>query len=94
VSLIKCPEEECGNMVSDQAPTCPKCGRQLLELETRITEITFYESGGNSGSSEYRKLLNNGWKVVDESRYDLNDPDGHCYAEVYKYKLQRLRRKP
>jgi hypothetical protein len=92
MSLIKCPEEECGNMVSDQAAICPKCGRRLLEAEYKIAEITFYESGRKSGSEEYRALLNDGWKVMDESRYDLNDPYGHCYAEVYKYKLQRYRR--
>ena len=87
--LMKCPE--CGKMISDQAVACPDCGYPIRELEYKVAEITFYESGRKEGSNEYRALLNDGWKVVEESRYDLNDPDGHCYAEVYKYRLQRYR---
>jgi len=29
MSLVKCPD--CGREVSDQAPTCPQCGRLLKE---------------------------------------------------------------
>ena len=92
MAFIKCPETDCDNMVSDQAPSCPKCGYPIREMEYKISEITFYESGRKEGSTEHRALLNNGWEVVGESRYDLVDPDGHCYAEVYKYKLQRYRK--
>ncbi len=92
MALTKCPEAGCDNMVSDRATSCPKCGCQIREIEYKISEITFYESGGSEGSAEHKALLSNGWEVVDESRYDLVDPYGHCYAEVYKYKLQRYRK--
>jgi len=90
VPLIKCPV--CGKEISDEAIACPGCGHPVREVEHRVSEITFYETGRKEGSAEHKALLNAGWKVVNESRYDLVDPYGHCYAEVYKYNLQRYQK--
>lgn len=37
MSLIKCTE--CGNEVSTQAKTCPKCGAKVKKLMSRLTKI-------------------------------------------------------
>ena len=34
MALIKCPD--CGNQVSDRAPTCPKCGAPIAGREETI----------------------------------------------------------
>lgn len=38
MALVKCPD--CGRSVSDLAPTCPGCGRPLIEQETVTIEQT------------------------------------------------------
>jgi len=35
MALINCPD--CGNQVSDRAPTCPKCGAPIAGREETIT---------------------------------------------------------
>jgi len=32
MAMIKCPEPECNNMISDQAAACPKCGRPVRRI--------------------------------------------------------------
>jgi hypothetical protein len=32
MAMIKCPEPDCNNMVSDQATACPKCGRPVRRI--------------------------------------------------------------
>ena len=51
MSLVKCPD--CERSVSDQAPTCPGCGRPMRTASTSsvsaqpVTESSSQGSGGN-----------------------------------------------
>lgn len=87
MALISCPE--CKQSVSDQAPTCPTCGYPIKKPEYKFVSVTYFETGRSSGLDEYGELLKEGWQVVDTQQRDLFDGDGHCYAGVCEYKLQR-----
>ena len=90
MAMIKCPEPDCDNVVSDQAPTCPKCGCPVRRVEYKFVTVTHsYEYGGYSGKDEYEALLKDGWQVVEKRAEDLINVRGELYGYLCEYKLQR-----
>jgi hypothetical protein len=90
MAMIKCPESECGNMVSDQAAACPKCGRPLRKVEYKFLTVSHsIRYGGYDGKDEYEALLKMGWQVVDERLEEVVNDDGELYAVRWHYKLQK-----
>jgi hypothetical protein len=84
MSVIKCPEPECTNLVSDQASACPKCGCTVRKVEYKFVTVTHnFKYGGYSGQDEYESLMTDGWHVVEKREEDLVNDSGDCY------KLQR-----
>lgn len=53
MALIKCPD--CGNEVSEQAPTCPNCGRPLEDVSPKTQNVR-----GGKGEGCFLQTLNAG----------------------------------
>ena len=90
MAMIKCPEPECNNIVSDQAAACPKCGCTVRKVEYKFVTVTHnYQYGGYGGKDKYEALLKDGWQVVEERAEDLVNDSGDCYGYQIDYKLQK-----
>ena len=70
MALIKCPEPECNNMVSDQAAACPKCGRPVRRIG--VDRLRFeYEKRQRSIQALQTKMARLSRERQD--MYDLDD---------------------
>lgn len=63
MALFPCPE--CGNMVSDKAFHCPKCGYPLMECaQQRTSENDTQDAGELEEKTNPRKQLPTKWVMV------------------------------
>lgn len=82
VALITCPESGCGNLVSDQASSCPKCGRPLKK-----EEYTTLYAKDNHGYQNLNRLIAEGWQIIEEREEDrYNSEEGAHTCMVYTLK--------
>ena len=90
MAMIKCPEPDCTNIVSDQAAVCPVCGCPVRRVEYKFLTVSHsYEYGGYHGQVELDALLKDGWQVVEKQEEEqINDRD-EPYGYHWKYKLQK-----
>ena len=87
MAMIKCPEPECTNIVSDQAPACPVCGHPVRRVEYRFVTVSHnYKHGDYGGKTEFEALLKDSWQVVEEQMEDVVD-SGELYGYRVRYKL-------
>lgn len=63
MALFPCPE--CGNMVSDKAFHCPKCGYPLMECaQQRTSENDTQDAGELEAKNNSRKQLPTKWVMA------------------------------
>jgi hypothetical protein len=76
MAFVKCPEPECGKLVSDQAPTCPACGfpapgavfdPTLLADDSPVFAPIFSPDSGHEGSDHFLSWQIK-WVVENEAR--------------------------
>jgi hypothetical protein len=90
MTMIKCPEPECDNIVSDQASACPKCGHPVRKVEYKFVTVSYsIHTGYDCGKNQYEALLKDGWQVVDERSEGLTNEFDEYYGCCTHYKLQR-----
>jgi hypothetical protein len=77
MAMIACPETGCGNMVSDQAAACPKCGHPIRKAEYKFVTVDYsIHTNRYEGKDEYDALIKAGWQVIDERGEELNNDFG------------------
>ena len=84
MALLTCPD--CAHQVSDQAPSCPGCGRPMLKTEYRFIEV-YFDGSSMRGERYLDESLRDGWEIVDQNNW-VEWEQGHS-IDITKYKLQK-----
>ncbi len=85
MALINCPE--CHKSVSDQARSCPNCGRPIKREEQRTVYVIQRANGRVEGYEEFSQLQRDGWQVISE--HDEADWDGEAPFTRVVYQMRR-----
>ena len=81
--LITCPD--CKNSISDQAPTCPNCGRPKKREHT--SQYVTNRGGVERGREYLNKYLREGWRITN-TVHEIESADGDTW-DVVEYFLER-----